>query len=453
VSGVATGCSPSVISTLLAHYRLPTELVDIRSLSPNGNSAGFFRFGDEVLFGKPIGISQETIAVALDDVFPSVEVKDGTCYLPFDLDEAITNLREEVYASGSGAGAATSSFAKNVYYTVRPLLGVAVRKHLQRFALRRAHEQQFPSWPVDRTVEKTFAGVLNLAMKAAGVDRLPFIWFWPEGQSGCVLMTHDVETGKGLAFCSKLMDLNDSQRIKSAFQIVPAERYVTPQETLDEIKAREFEVNVHDWNHDGRLYSDRQLFIDRAKKINDAGVRFGAKGFRSGALYRNPKWYDSLNFEYDMSIPNVAHLDPQPGGCCTIMPYFIGDILEIPVTTIQDYSLFHIRREYSIDLWKRQIDVILESSGLASFIVHPDYIIDSKARDVYVQLLAYLASLRASRKVWITRPHDVNRWWRQRSQMELVRSGATWQVKGNGSERARVGYVVATEHGVEYTLA
>ncbi|HKR33040.1 MAG TPA: hypothetical protein VJT08_21345, partial [Terriglobales bacterium] len=114
---------------------------------------------------------------------------------------------------------------------------------------------------------------------------------------------------------------------------------------------------------------------------------------------------------------------------------------------------FHIRREYSIDLWKRQIDVILESNGLASFIVHPDYIIASKARDVYVQLLAYLASLRASRKVWITRPHDVNRWWRQRSQMELVRSGATWQVKGNGSERARVGYVVATEHGVEYTLA
>ncbi|HEY6952647.1 MAG TPA: hypothetical protein VI758_09575 [Bacteroidota bacterium] len=357
-----------------------------------------------------------------------------------------------MYASGSEGGVATSSLAKKVYYAVRPLLGVAVRKHLQRFALRRAHEQTFPSWPVDRTVEKTFARILNLAMKAAGVDYLPFIWFWPQGQSGCVLMTHDVETGRGLSFCSTLMDLNDSHGIKSAFQIVPAERYVTPQEILDKIRSREFEVNVHDWNHDGCLYSDHQLFVDRAKKINEAGVRFGAKGFRSGALYRNPKWYDSLDFEYDMSIPNVAHLDPQPGGCCTVMPYFIGNIVEIPVTTIQDYSLFHIRREYSIDLWKRQIDAILEFNGLASFIVHPDYIIDSKSRDIYVQLLAYLASLRTSRKVWIARPHDVNRWWRQRSQMQLVRSGATWKIEGAGNERARVGYVVAAEHGVEYTI-
>jgi hypothetical protein len=28
-----------------------------------------------------------------------------------------------------------------------------------------------------------------------------------------------------------------------------------------------------------------------------------------------------LCFAYDMSIPNVAHLDPQRGGCCTIMPF------------------------------------------------------------------------------------------------------------------------------------
>lgn len=445
--------SSSRVKTLLDHFRLPSELLDIRSLSTKGSSPGFFRFGDEVLFGKPsVGIPRGTIAAPLDDVLPSVEVRHGRCYLPFDIDEVITNLREEVYASGSEAGVATSSLAKNVYYTVRPLLGVAVRKHLQRFALRRAHEQLFPSWPVDRTVEKTFARVLNLAMKAAGMDRLPFIWFWPEGQSGCVLMTHDVETGKGLAFCSKLMDLNDSHGIKSAFQIVPAERYVTPQETLDEIRNREFEVNVHDWNHDGRLYSDRQLFSDRAKRINEAGVRFGAKGFRSGALYRNPKWYDCFDFEYDMSIPNVAHLDPQPGGCCTIMPYFIGNIVEIPVTTIQDYSLFHIRREYSIDLWKRQIDAILEFNGLASFIVHPDYIIDSKPRDIYVQLLAYLASLRTSRNVWIARPHDVNLWWRQRSQMQLVRCGASWKIEGTGSERAKLGYVVARDRDVEYTL-
>jgi len=44
----------------------------------------------------------------------------------------------------------------------------------------------------------------------------------------------------------------------------------------------------------------------------------------------------------NMSVPNVGHLDAQLGGCCTVMPFYIGDILELPLTTTQDYSLFNI---------------------------------------------------------------------------------------------------------------
>ena len=81
-----------------------------------------------------------------------------------------------------------------------------------------------------------------------------------------------------------------------------------------------------------------------------------AKGFRAGVLYRKQLWYDALDFEYDMSVPNVAHLDPQRGGCCTVMPYFLGNLLELPVTTTQDYCLFNILNDYSINLWERQIE-------------------------------------------------------------------------------------------------
>ncbi len=64
-----------------------------------------------------------------------------------------------------------------------------------------------------------------------------------------------------------------------------------------------------------------------------------------------------------MSVPNVAHLDPQRGGCCTVMPYFIGDILEIPVTTIQDYTLFNILNDFSTRIWKEQTAIIRENSA------------------------------------------------------------------------------------------
>ena len=107
-------------------------------------------------------------------------------------------------------------------------------------------------------------------------------------------------------------------------------------------------------------------------------------------LYRDLDWFGALEFSYDMSVPNVAHLDPQRGGCCTVLPYFVGDLLEIPVTTTQDYMLFHLLGDYSLDLWKAQIREILEKNGLVSFIVHPDYVVEQKAMHVYRDLLSYL---------------------------------------------------------------
>ena len=95
-----------------------------------------------------------------------------------------------------------------------------------------------------------------------------------------------------------------------------------------------------------------------------------------------------------MSVPNAAHLEPQRGGCCTVMPYFVGDILELPLTTTQDYSLFHILGDYSTALWKAQTELILSKNGLISFITHPDYLSEQRALAVYTELLAHLAQLR-----------------------------------------------------------
>ncbi len=81
-----------------------------------------------------------------------------------------------------------------------------------------------------------------------------------------------------------------------------------------------------------------------------------------------------------MSVPNVGHLDPQRGGCCTVMPYLLGDVLELPLTTTQDYSLFHIMRDYSTKHWQRQMNLIMGRHGLISFNIHPDYVIAPRER-------------------------------------------------------------------------
>ena len=272
------------------------------------------------------------------------------------------------------------------------------------------------------------------------IEEIPFIWFWPDGASSAAFMTHDVETELGRNFCTTLMDIDDCFGIKASFQIIPEERYAIDDRFLESIRSRGFELGIHDLNHDGHLYKSREQFRERAVKINSYATKYRADGFRAAVLYRKQLWYDALRFAFDMSVPNVATYDPQRGGCCTVMPYFLGEILELPVTMSQDYTLFNILGDYSIGLWKQQLEMLVRNNGLISCIVHPDYIIDAKGRGVYEQLLAYMLKLKQEKGIWIATPKAVNRWWRARDRMVLTQKSGEWRLEGPESERARVAF-------------
>jgi hypothetical protein len=266
------------------------------------------------------------------------------------------------------------------------------------------------------------------------------------------MMTHDVEGQTGIDFCDALMNIDDSIGIKSAFQLIPEGREEQWRRTAARLRDRGFEVNLHDLNHDGRLFADKDAFLGHAKRINDYTREFGCAGFRSGAMYREQGWYGAFEFAFDMSVPNAAHLEPQRGGCCTVMPYFIGNILELPLTTIQDYSLFHILDDYSTKLWKEQIRVIREHHGLISVIAHPDYLTGHRERDVYVELLRHLDELRERDGLWMALPGEINRWWRDRREMTLVESDGGWRIEGPGSDRARVAHASLEGDRLVYKL-
>jgi hypothetical protein len=430
-----------VNSCLTGYYRCPDRFVRLVLSEPGPAATGYFAFGpDTTCYGK---LASRPPAAdpshSLHDASSDIEIKDGQVRLPFDPSEILANLQREIYMGGDARSGASSPVAK-IYYFFRPLLPVPVRKHIQKLHLRNWDKRPFPRWPVDFSADNLRDRLLLLSLRASGESRIPFIWFWPDGKSACAMMSHDVETKAGRDFCSTLMDLDESRGIKGAFDVIPEERYEVPQSFTDSIHARGHEVAVHDLNHDGHLYDNRDQFLQRVAKINDYGRKFGAIGFRSAVLYRNQDWFDAFQFAYEMSVPNVAHLDPQRGGCCTVFPYFIGDVLEIPLTDIQDYSLFNILNDYSIDIWKRQTALILSRHGLMSFIVHPDYIQDARARATFEALLDHLAHLRRNENVWIALPAEINRWWRQRAAMKLTDTQAGWRIEGPGSEHARVAW-------------
>lgn len=437
----------------LDYYRCPDRFADFRSAQQRGNGhSGYFRLGSDLIcYGMAATQGRSEVSDALPDVSSQVRIAGFTCVLPFDPTEIANNFRYERYVNGIQKSA-WRKLVRDVYYCLRPALPIAVRRHLQQIWLRGWDKSPFPDWPVDRTVDRMFEKLMSLSTQAHQTTEIPFIWFWPDGKSSCAIMTHDVETIAGLEFADALMDINDSFGIKSSFQIIPEGRYSADETTLSKIRSRGFEINVHDLKHDGHLFDDHEQFLQSAAQINQHAKRFGSKGFRSGVLYRNLNWYGAFSFSYDMSVPNIGHLDPQPGGCCTVMPYFVGKILELPVTTTQDYSLFNILGTYSLDLWRQQIAQIREQYGLISFIVHPDYLDTQKARDTYSGLLGYLALLRSDEGVWIALPGAVDSWWRQRSNMKLVSHAGEWRIDGPGAERARVAYAALTDNKVTYRI-
>ena len=439
---------------LIDYYRCPADLVTMSLSGELSADSGYFRFGSNICYGQSsIGARAPGPRDALYDTLPALTSEDGRLRVPFDPSQVVENLRRERYAADShGMEALRQRSWQRPYYSLRRFLPAPLRRALQRTYLRDWKTHSFPRWPVDTTVDQTIEDLMRLSLRARGVTSLPFVWFWPDGAPSCAIVTHDVETEVGRDRCSWLMDLDDSYGIKTSFQIVPEERYSVSPAFLDGIKRRGFEINLHDLNHDGRLFSDREEFRRRAQRINHYAREFGARGFRSGALYRHPDWYDALEIAYDMSIPNAGHLEIQRGGCCTVMPYFIGDIVELPLTTSQDYSLFHILQDFSNDVWKNQMESVIGRHGLVSFIVHPDYLNVEPERQVYRNLLDHLSSLREAGRSWVALPGEVERWWRHRSQMTLRRDGDQWRIEGPGNERARIAYAVLDGERLTYSV-
>jgi hypothetical protein len=130
----------------------------------------------------------------------------------------------------------------------------------------------------------------------------------------------------------------------------------------------------------------------------------------------------------------------------------------LPVAVRKHLQRVHLRDwktvpfDYSIDLWKQQLDAIRGQYGLATFIVHPDYVIEKRARRTYQKLLEYLVELRNRRNTWIALPREVDRWWRTRSLLTLVHDGQKWRIEGSGKERARLAFATLTDDTLTLTV-
>jgi hypothetical protein len=358
----------------------------------------------------------------------------GDVALPFDPNEAITSFWSESYQDERvSAGGLLKATLRTAYYRARPLLPRRAQIALRRGFSHVQARSDFPRWPVETSLHDLYDWLFAELRGIAGAA-IPTIAPWPEGRRWALVLTHDVETAAGAANVGLLRGLEEERGFRSSWNFVP-HRYEVADELLRDLDEDGFEIGVHGLKHDGRDLESLSTLEQRLPEIRRYAERWRATGFRSPATHRRWEWMPLLGFDYDTSYPDTDPYEPQAGGCCTWLPFFNDDLVELPITLPQDYTLFTILRVEDERPWLEKATFLRDRGGMALMITHPDYMLGQRYLDVYARLLDELGD---DETLWRALPRDVSAWWRRRAASSVRRDGTGWVVEGPAAGDAAV---------------
>lgn len=368
---------------------------------------------------------------------------DGSVFLPFDPDEVCRYYWSERYqeVGMSWARRRASEGARRRYYQVRGLLPRDTQIWLRRrYSRLRARTRSFPGWPVETALHDFFDLFTSILAEVAG-EPLPRIAAWPHGHTWALVLTHDVETAAGLAAIEPVLELERSLGLRSSWNFVPR-RYQVDDEYVRALVADGFEVGVHGLYHDGRDLESLDRVRERLPAMWSAGESWGAVGFRSPSTQRQWQLMPLLGFDYDSSYPDTDPFEPQGGGCCTWLPFFNGEQVELPLTMPQDHTLFVILEHEDERTWIEKAEFLRGRGGMALLDTHPDYLLDERIAGAYRRLLERLAR---DDSAWKPLPRQVSEWWRRRAASHVEQAGTEWTVTGPAADEAQIELVEGSE--------
>ena len=360
---------------------------------------------------------------------------DGNVFLPFDPGEVMHGFWSEGYQQVGHAVIARRGRSALVrgYYLVRPVLPRPVQLGLRRAFTRVQGPPAFPRWPFEDSLHALYAWLFGLLAELAG-QQVPYLAPWPGDRTWALVLTHDVETASGYRDIELLRAPERELGYRSSWNFCPR-RYQVADGTVRGLQEEGCEVGVHGLWHDGRDLASRRLLAKRLPVMREYAGRWQATGFRSPSTQRQWQLMPRLGFDYDSSYSDTDPYEPQPGGCCSYLPFFNESMIELPMTLPQDHTLFSILQSVDADLWTRKADLLRERHGMVLALTHPDYAHDPRVAQGYRSLLKHFHGDAA---VWHALPREVAAWWRQRAGTVIRTDGDGWRIEGPAESSARI---------------
>lgn len=305
------------------------------------------------------------------------------------------------------------------YYRIKHLIPDSLRYRLNSLAVRSRRPLSFPHWPCEDALLEHWRKWLREALAAMQVEDAWHIGLWPHGHACCVVLTHDVESPRGLEQMEAMADLEERYGFRSAWNL-PLAQYRIDWKRIEELIRRGFEFGAHGLRHDGRLFRSLADFQELKPTLETLAREHDLRGFRAPSTLRRGEWLATLDFDFDSSFADTDPYEPQPGGTCSVFPFFLYNLIELPYTLPQDHTLIHLLHRSPLPVWVTKSDWIASVSGMILLLTHPDYCGSEPYLNAYEALLKHLSTLQSA---WRALPSEVADWWRRRTAMTLTVEG------------------------------
>ena len=317
--------------------------------------------------------------------------------------------------------------AKRPLFTRLPFAYYRVPVFLRNFLFAKLAKQKkdpgYPSYPFDYGVDMLRHVFLHSLKQKVGT--VPYVHFWPGENEFAMTFSHDLDTASSFKCLESIREVEKEYGVNSSWYVV-SRRYKIDFKKLKWLEKDGCEIGVHGYNHDGKLPYLKTGKIEKRLNYSLNKLRsFNVSGFRSAQLQRNERFLRILSkhFDYDSTMPDVDYRSPVDvrSGVCTVFPYFVNRMVELPLSLPQDFRLkytFNYSKKEYLDAWKNKLEYIRQVGGLAVLNTHPDdYLTGSpEGLDLYEQFLKHVSKMNNK---WLARQDEVARWWRSRDSARL----------------------------------
>jgi len=306
--------------------------------------------------------------------------------------------------------------AMGAYYRIKSLIPEPLRHRVNAIAVRARGRRGFPNWPCESVLIDFWREWLHSYLEMVDADSGWHIGFWPDARRCCIVLTHDVESPLGMERMERMAEIEERHGFRSAWNL-PLVQFPIDWDRVASLQARGFEFGAHGLSHNGRLFRSAGDFGQLRPLLERLAHEHGLNGFRAPSTLRRADWIALMAFEYDSSFSDTDPYEPQPGGTCSIFPFHLGGMIELPYTIPQDHTLLNLLHRSPLQIWMLKAQWIAACGRMVLLLTHPDYSGTGWHLEQYEELLKRLADIEGA---WRAQPSEVAAWWRRRSAMQLV---------------------------------